>query len=141
MKNRQRLLARIDRVRAVQLTLARADEARAQAHAASETALGQRIAQLAAATAPAVASGAGFSLSAAAHYRDRLQQSALAADARVRVAQDRAARAGEATRAAERDAKAVEKLRARADADTALAAIRALEGAPVSARPFRHDPC
>ena len=141
MADRRRQLARIDRVRAVQLNIARAAEAEAQAHAASETALGARIAQLAAAIAPMPAVGAGFSLTAAAHYRDKLQQSALAAEARVSRAHGRVAEANEATRAAERDQKAVEKLRARADADAALAAIRALESAPVARRPFRHDPC
>ncbi len=141
MRDRRHQLARIDRIRAVQLTLARAAEADARAHAASETALGARIAELADAVAPAPIAGAGFSLSAAAHYRDRLQQSAFAAEARVTRAQDRAAAANEATRAAERDSKAIEKLRARADADAVLAAIRALEGAPAVRRPNRHEPC
>ena len=122
----RRQLARIDRVRAIQLNIARAAEADAQAKAASETALGHRIAQLAAAVAPAPAAGAGFSLSAAAHYRDRLQQSAFAAEMRVARAQGLANQATEAARSAERDQKAVEKLRARADADAALAALRAL---------------
>lgn len=137
----RRQLARIDRVRSVQLTLARAAQAEAEAHAASETALGARIAQLAAAVAPGPAAGEGFTLSAAAHYRERLQHSALAAEARVARAEGRVTQALEAARAAERDHKAVEKLRARADADAALAALRALEGAPPSRRPNRHDPC
>lgn len=137
----RRQLARVDRVRAIQLNLARAAEADAQAKAASETALGRRIAQLAAAVAPAPAAGAGFSLSAAAHYRDRLHQSAWAAEVRVARAQGLANQAAEATRSAERDQKAVEKLRARADADAALAALRALEGAPATRRPNRHEAC
>lgn len=141
MSDRRRLLARMERVRGLQLTLARAAEAEAQAHAATEAALGHRIAQLAAAIAPAPVEGAGFSLTAAAHYRDRLQQSALAAELRVARAEDRAAQAGEATRAARRDREAVEKLRARADADAALIALRALESAPPARRPVRHDPC
>lgn len=141
MRDRRVQLARIDRVRTVQLTLARAAEADAQARAASETALTRRIAQLAAAIAPTPSAGEGFSLAAAAHYRDKLQQSALAANARVAAAEARAADAAAATRMATRDQKAVEKLRARADAEAALAAIRALEHAPSVRRPIRHEPC
>lgn len=134
-------LARINRVRAVQLMLARAAQAQAEAHAASETALNARIAQLADAIAPAAAAGFAVSLTAAAHYRDRLHESAYAAQGRVRAAEQRAAAATDAARGAERDLKAVEKLQARADADAVLHAIRALEGAPMPSRPLRHDPC
>ena len=141
MRDRRAQLARIDRVRSVQLTLARAAEADAQAFAASETALGQRIAQLAAGVAPAPVIGAGFALSAAAHYRDRLQQSALAAELRVARAQGRVNAAVEATRCAERDSKAVEKLRERADADAIIAEVRALEDTAPARRAVRHEPC
>lgn len=134
-------LKRVERVRAVQLTLARAAQADAQAHAASEVALNARIAQLTAAIAPAPAAGSAVSLSAAAHYRDRLHQTAAAAQTRVEQAERRVAAAGDAALAAERDLKAVEKLQARADAADALAAIRALEGAPMPTRTLRHDPC
>ena len=134
-------LARVNRVRTVQLTLARAAQAQAEAQVASETALNTRIAQLAAAIAPAPTQGAAVSLTAAAHYRDRLHQSAHAAVARVQQAEQRAAAATDAARGAERDLKAVEKLQTRADADAALAAIRALEGAPMPVRSLRHDPC
>lgn len=136
-----RKLARIHRVRSLQLTLAQADEARALDKHASEASLSARIAQLAAAVAPAEASThAGFSLSAAAHYRDRLQQSAAAAADRVQAAEQAAERAATATREAKRDQSAVEKLIARADAAEALRALRALEGAP-AVRTVRHDPC
>ena len=141
MRDRRAQLARIDRVRSVQLTLARAAEAAAQAHAASEHALGARIAQLAAGVAPAPVVGAAATLSAAAHYRDRLQQSAFAAELRVARAQGRVNAAMAATRSAERDSKAVEKLRARADADALSAEMRALEAAPAARRADRHDPC
>ena len=53
-------LARVNRVRTVQLTLARAAQAQAQAQVASEAALNARIAQLAAAIAPAQAAGAAM---------------------------------------------------------------------------------
>ena len=134
-------LARIARVRAVQLTLARAGQAQANAQVLSETALNARIAQLADAVAPQPSAGGAFSLSAAAHYRDRLHQTALAAQTRVVQAERRAAAAGEAARAAERDAKAVEKLQGRADAAALLADMRALEGAPTPTRRFRHETC
>ena len=134
-------LARINRVRTMQLTLARAAQAQAEAQVASEAALNVRIAQLAAAIAPAPDAGSAVSLTAAAHYRDRLHQSAHVARARVEVAEQRASAATDAARSAERDLKAVEKLQTRADADAAVAAIRALEGAPMPVRPLRHDPC
>lgn len=138
---RAKQLARIGRVRAVQLGLARAAEVEARAHEASETALGDRIARLAAAIAPAPMAGGAGTLAAAAHYRERLQQSAFAARARVMRATDRAEAAADATRAAERDGKAVEKLRARADADAALAALRRSDGPLPARRTLRHDPC
>lgn len=133
-------LARIHRVRTLQLNLTQADEARAHERHASEAELARRIGQLAAAVAPAPDAGAGFSLAAAAYYRDRLHQSAAAADARLRAAESSVERAMEATRAAKRDQTAVEKLIARADAAATIKAIRALEDAPAPKR-NRHDPC
>lgn len=134
-------LARVERVRSVQLLLARAAQADAHAAAASESALAGRVAALAAAVDPASVAGTAFSLSAAAHYRERLHVSAAAALDRVVAAEHRAAAATAAAQDAERDLKAVEKLQVKADAAAALAAIRALEGAPLPQRPLRHDPC
>ena len=133
-------LDRILRVRTLQLGLVQADEARAQDRAASEAVLKTRIAQLAASVAPASVPVAGFSLVAAAHFRERLHHSAEAAEGRLRAAQAVAERAAEATREARRDQSAVEKLIARADADAVVKAIRAMEAAPVM-RKIRHDPC
>ena len=133
-------LARIHRVRTLQLNLKRGDEARAAERVASESELSTRIAQLAANVAPQQASQAGFSLTAAAFYRDRLQQSALAAKDRVKSAELLAEHAAAATRSARRDQSAIEKLMERSDADAALRAIRALEDAP-AVRKNRHDPC
>ena len=135
-----RKLARIHRVRTLQLGLVRADEMRAQARLANEAMLEKRIGELVAAIAPAPAAASAASLIAAAHFRERLQVSATAAEARLRAAALSADRAAEATRAAKRDQTAVEKLIARAEADAALAAIRALEEAPPT-RTLRHDPC
>uniref|UniRef100_UPI0035C9A1BE hypothetical protein n=1 Tax=uncultured Sphingomonas sp. TaxID=158754 RepID=UPI0035C9A1BE len=133
-------LERILRVRTLQLGLVQADEARAHDRTASEIALKGRIAQLAAAVAPAPEPVAGFSLVAAAHFRERLHQSAHAAAGRLAAAQATAARATEATREARRDQSAVEKLIARADAQAVVKAIRELEAAPPM-RKIRHDPC
>ncbi len=133
-------LARLHRVRTLQLNLTRADEARAHDKAASETALATRITALADAVAPAPDTALAVSLSAAAHFRERLHESAAAARGRVEVAQQFVARAAEATRAAKRDQTAIEKLIQRADADAVLKAIRALEAAPAT-RTIRHDPC
>lgn len=133
-------LDRILRVRTLQLGLVQADEARARDKAAGEVALRARIAQLADGVTPAPTPMAGFSLVAAAHFRERLHHSAEAADRRLQAAQAQAERAAEATREARRDQSAVEKLIARADADAALRAIRTLEVAP-PVRKTRHDPC
>lgn len=133
-------LDRILRVRTLQLGLVRAEEVRAKERFASETNLKGRIAQLAEAVAPNAVQTQGFSLIAAAHFRDRLQQSAEAAEGRLLAAERVVERAAEATREAKRDQSAIEKLIARADADAALKAIRALEAAPPT-RKIRHDPC
>lgn len=133
-------LERILRVRTLQLGLVQAEEARAHDRTASEAALKGRIAQLVAGVSPAPEPVAGFSLVAAAHFRERLHQSAHAAEGRLRAAQATAARAVEATREARRDQSAVEKLIARADAQAVIKEIRALGAAPPS-RKVRHEPC
>ncbi|OYY90484.1 MAG: hypothetical protein B7Y45_07670 [Sphingomonas sp. 28-66-16] len=133
-------LDRILRVRTLQLGLVRAEEARAIEQVASETALQNRIAQLSAEIAPTASAAEAFSFIAAAHFRDRLNQSAAAADARVAAATTRLDRASEATRDARRDQSAVEKLIAREDAAAAIRAVREMEKAP-PLRKVRHDPC
>jgi flagellar FliJ protein len=133
-------LDRLLRVRTLQLGLIRAEEVRAQERFTNEASLKSRIAQLAEGVAPQSAPTQGFSLVAAAHFRDRLQQSAEAAEGRLRAAERVVERAAEATREARRDQNAIEKLIARADADAALKAIRALEASPPT-RKIRHDPC
>ena len=133
-------LDRILRVRTLQLGLVQAEESRAQERAASEALLKARIAQLVAGVAPASEPVAAFSLGAAAHFRERLHQSAEAAEGRLRAAQAVAERAAEATREARRDQSAIEKLIARGQADAVVKAIRAMEAMPPS-RKIRHDPC
>ncbi len=140
MATRDKTLARLHRVRTIQLHLAHADEARARDHLTNETVLHARIAQLADGVAPIAANAVGVSLGAAAHYRDKLHQSALTAATRVRNAEDFRARAAEATRSARRDQSAIEKLIVRADAMTVRAEMRALEEtSPGGGK--RHDPC
>ena len=133
-------LARILRVRTLQLGLAQAEEARVRGVHEQERALSSRIAQLASAVSPVEDRAGGFSLAAAAHYRDRLHRSAETAANRVRTAEEEAARAAEATRAAKRDQSAVEKLIQRELAEKTLREIRALRDAP-PVRKIRHDPC
>ncbi|WP_374944164.1 hypothetical protein [Sphingomonas sp.] len=134
----KRKLTRIHRVRTLQLGLVRAEEMRALDRVTSETQLADRIATLAAAVAPS--NGAGFSFAASAHYRERLLQSAEAADSRVRTARFQSVQASKNTKAAHRDQVAVEKLIARADADLALRELRDLQNAAPT-RKIRHDPC
>ncbi|MEH3045769.1 hypothetical protein [Sphingomonas adhaesiva] len=124
-------LARLHRVRTLQLGLAQADEARAQAQVTSEQQLAQRIASLADAVAPqpSLVPGAAH-LAAAAHFRERLHRSADAAIERVRTAEMIADRRSEATRAARRDQNAVEKLIDRHRAEVIRAEMKALEDAP-----------
>jgi flagellar FliJ protein len=133
-------LDRILKVRTLQLGLVRAEEARANERFVGEVTLRNRIAALAADIAPAPSIGPGFSLVAAAHFRDRLQQSAEAANGRLRAAEQLAQQAAEKTREAKRDQSAIEKLLDRAMAEQAVKEIRALEAAPPS-RKIRHDPC
>jgi flagellar protein FliJ len=133
-----RQLARIHRVRTLQLTLARAEEARAHEAVATERQLADRIAQLAGAVGPA--SGGGFALVAAAHFRERLHQSAASAEQRVTAAEQRALAAAEATQGAKRDQGAVEKLQERAVADLLRLEMRALEDLAGATRK-RHGSC
>ncbi|HEX8300363.1 hypothetical protein [Sphingomonas sp.] len=134
-------LARLHRVRTLQLDQVRAEEVRAHGRVTQEAQLRERIASLAANVAPAPA-GEGFAatLIAAAHYRDRLHQSAQAAARRVEIAEQGLQSARAATREARRDQSAIEKLIARQEADAALEALRALEALPPSGR-NRHDLC
>ncbi len=131
---------RVLRVRTLQLNLKRAEEARALARVENERALSSRIRQLSDAVAPEESATEAFSFIAAAHFRERLHQSASAADQRVRAAERTLEAASEATRDAKRDQTAVEKLIERDAARDALKAIRALEEAPAIRR-NRHDPC
>jgi flagellar FliJ protein len=134
-------LARLHRVRTLQLGQVQAAESAAAAKRDSETQLRQRIDQLAANISPQrEETGFATSLAAAAHYRDRLHVSAVAAGQRVHAAEAGLDRAREATREARRDQSAIEKLIGRAEADAALKALRALEEAPVIRR-NRHAPC
>lgn len=134
-------LARIHRVRTLQLTLAQGEETRARATVDSEAALSTRIAALAAAVAPAPSVSGGMGLRAAAHYRERLHQSADAAALRVERAEIAATRAAEATRAARRDEAAMEKLVDRARRAADHADLRALEELATAAMGKRHAAC
>lgn len=140
MAKRGMPLDRVLRVRTLQLNLVRTEEMRAQERVVGEVALRNRIRQLSAAVAPATDATEAFSFIAAAHFRERLSESASAADTRVIAAEQRLEVASEATREAKRDQAAIEKLIARDAARDALKAMRALEEAP-PVRRNRHDPC
>lgn len=131
---------RLLRVRTLQLGQVRAEEGRAHARVAHEEALRQRIAQLSANVAPSEEQSDATSLIAAAHYRDRLAQSAYAAAQRVAVAEQGLNAARDATREAKRDQSAIEKLIARGEAEAAVTALRALEALPPTGK-NRHDLC
>lgn len=133
-------LERLLRVRTLQLDQVRAAEMHARAKVDREESLKERIAALAANVAPAAAPTFATALIAAAHYRDRLHQSAHAAERRVAVAQQGLETARAATREAHRDQSAIEKLIAREEAKAALEALRALEALPAGSRK-RHDIC
>lgn len=133
-------LERLLRVRTLQLGQVRAAEVHARTKLDQEESLRERIAALAANIAPAAAPTFATALIAAAHYRDRLHQSAHAAERRVVVAHKGLESARAATREAHRDQSAIEKLIEREDAKAALKALRALEGLPATARK-RHDIC
>ncbi|MBB4086585.1 hypothetical protein ACLN6N_11865 [Sphingomonas carotinifaciens] len=140
-KRREATLARIHRVRTLQLNLRMGDEARAREQVASEQALSARIAGLVDAVAPVpTAPSASVSLMAAAHFRERLHQSAEIALRRIAQAEQQADAAAEQTRSAKRDQSAVEKLIERAQAAAVMREMRALEDAPAN-RKNRHDPC
>lgn len=138
----EKKLGRLLRVRTLQLDMVRASEAAAHAKVTNEEALRARIAQLAQGVAPAPAPkpGSATSLIAAAHYRERLNQSAFAAERRIAEAQRGLDTARAATREARRDQTAIEKLIERAEANAARQAMRALEDMPAIPRK-RHDPC
>src|SRR3546814_17040128 len=109
-----RKLDRILRVRTLQLGLSRADEARAQAKVDSEATLRSRIAQLSEGVAPAEAEAAtALSFVAAAHFRDRLHQSAAAADERLPAAKAVLERAGAARKQAQQAQSPMQTLIAR----------------------------
>ena len=133
-------LNRLLRVRTLQLNQVRSDEVRARERVEQEMLLRQRIASLAANVAPVARMDFAAALGAAAHYRDRLHQSAQAAEQRVVNAERGLETAREATREAKKDQSAIEKLIARAEAAAALKAMRELEQLPATAR-NRHDPC
>ena len=134
-------LGRLLRVRTLQVGQVRAEESAAQDRLASEHALAQRIADLAANVAPRPAEfGAAMSLAAAAHYRERLHASATAINQRVVVAQTGLERARAATQEARRDQSAIEKLVERAKVEAALRELRAMEEQP-PVRRNRHAPC
>jgi flagellar protein FliJ len=137
-------LARIQRVRTLQLGLVRADEMRAHEKHASETSLHNRIRALADAVAPAPDTRvSAASMGAQAHFRERLHQSAAAAQARVDTAELMVNRAAEATRSAKRDQSAIEKLLERARRTALAKEMRALEETPPVSplKAKRHDPC
>jgi len=140
MAKRGIALDRILRVRTLQLGLVQAAEIQAHEKLASEDSLRNRIAQLVANVAPEESSAQAFSFIAAAHFRERLNQSAAAAEARLQAAADNLARASDATREARRDQSAIEKLIAREDQAAVIKAMRELEEAPPTRR-NRHDPC
>ena len=140
MPRTARKLERLLRVRTLQLDQVRAAEMHARAKVDQEESLKERIAALAANVAPAAAPTFATSLIAAAHYRDRLHQSAHAAERRVTVAQLGLENARAATREAHRDQSAIEKLIQREEAKAALEALRALEALPAGTRK-RHDIC
>ena len=135
-------LERLLRVRTLQLDQVRAAEVHARTKVDQEQVLRERIAALADNVAPVAAPAPTFatSLIAAAHYRDRLHQSAHAAERRVAVAQQGLETARAATREAHRDQSAIEKLIEREDVKAALKSLRELEALPANARK-RHDIC
>lgn len=133
-------LARVHRVRTLQLGLAQAEEARQRDALGQEANLRDRIGSLVAAVAPAPEASGARTLAAAAFYRDRLQQSADAAALRVQAAEARERAAAEASRAAKRDQTAVEKLLERARADALVREMRALADLPGTSGK-RHGSC
>ncbi len=133
-------LNRLLRVRTLQLDMVQAEEVAARDKVAAEESMRARIAQLAEGVAPAPAPGSATTLIAAAYYRERLHQSAFAAEHRVAEAERGLNSAQDATREAKRDQSAIEKLLERAEANVARKAMRALEDMPSIPRK-RHDPC
>lgn len=140
--SRAKKLDRLLRVRTLQLDLVRSEEAAAHAKVTQEQTLRARIDQLTQGVAPAPSPtpSSAIGIIAAAHYRERLQTSAFAAQQRVAVAEQGLEAARVATREAKRDQSAIEKLVERARADAVVREMRALEDLPQSPR-NRHDPC
>jgi flagellar FliJ protein len=136
MDKHTRKLGRLLRVRTLQLDMTRAGEVAAREKVANEEALRARIAQLAQGVAPSPAPtpGSATTLIAAAHYRERLHQSAAAAERRVAEAQRGLDTACAATQEAKRDQSAIEKLIDRAQTNAARKAMRALEDMPATVR-------
>lgn len=142
MSRTAKKLERLLRVRTLQLDQVRAAEVHARTKVDQEEILRERIAALAANVAPTATPAPTFatSLIAAAHYRDRLHQSAHAAERRVVVAQQGLETARAATREAHRYQSAIEKLIEREEVKVALEALRELEALPANSRK-RHDIC
>ncbi|MDG5488300.1 hypothetical protein ACNI3Q_11215 [Sphingomonas sp. FW199] len=143
MDSKSARLARLHRVRGLQLSLVQAEEAQAQRRLNEEQALRTRIAQLAAEVAPVPtpAPDAALTMIASAHYRDRLNQTAMAAEQRVAGATRQLDQARARTVEARRDETAMEKLMQRAAGEAAARARRAMESLPPGKPPKRHDPC
>ncbi|WP_448659846.1 hypothetical protein ACPVPU_04850 [Sphingomonas sp. CJ99] len=143
MADKAARLARLHRVRGLQLTMVQADEARAAQRLAEEQALRTRIAQLAAEVAPVPtpAPDAALSMIASAHYRERLNQTAVAVAERLAGAERQLDRARSRTIEARRDESAMEKLMQRAAEEAAARARRAMEALPPGKPAKRHDPC
>ena len=139
---RSRKLDRLLRVRTLQLDQVRAAEVQAQHKVAQELQLRARIAALADEVAPSVAAPhwSGTGMRAAAHYRERLHQSADAAERRVTAAEHGLDHARAVTREARRDQSAIEKLLTREAQAAARKALRELEALPPAGRK-RHDLC
>ncbi len=135
----EKRLARLHRVRGLQLDLRRAEENRALIAHASTAELLQRIERLTDSVTPGQGHHDGLTLQASAQLRDRLHISRL--DARDRL--DNAEVVLEATRAATREAKrdqtAIEKLMERARADRAIAEMRKLADLPGMPRKMARD--
>lgn len=130
-------------VRTLQLGMVRADEGRAAARLADERALSERIRQLADGVAPVTAAAptSALSIMASAHFREKLVQTAQAAEERVDNASRALDHARERTQAAKRDQSAMEKLIERAGQEAARRAMRALETLGEAPPKKRHDPC
>jgi len=120
----EKRLGRLLRVRSLQRDQRRAEEVIARQHHASTAELLQRIDRLHDDVSPTSGTSFGFSLAAAAGYRDRLHVSRLDARGRLNKAEQVVEARRAATLEAERDHGAIEKLMERAERDRALAEMR-----------------